>query len=99
MQIKADRNMFANDSNMQIVFDDRLMTLVVRLLDDAVQWECVNRVSHITVGTRDSTIKPKESNDLLERWIKEGAKDGDITEILLEDQPVLQGVVKGNPSR
>ncbi|CCE28358.1 related to tRNA ligase [Claviceps purpurea 20.1] len=83
----------------RIVFDDRLMTLVVRLLDDAVQWECVNRVSHITVGTRDSTIKPKESNDLLERWIKEGAKDGDITEILLEDQPVLQGVVKGNPSR
>ncbi|KAG6035275.1 hypothetical protein E4U41_006150 [Claviceps citrina] len=83
----------------RVVFDDRVMAVVVRLLDDAATWECVNRVSHITVGTRDNTIKPKESNDLLNRWIEGGADATGITEILLEDRPILEGVVKGVPSR
>ncbi|KAG6003252.1 hypothetical protein E4U21_002235 [Claviceps maximensis] len=83
----------------RVVFDDRLMTLVVRLLDDTDTWECVNRVTHITVGTRDKTIKPKESNDLLNRWIEGGANGRDIIEILLEDRPIVKGVVKGVPSR
>lgn len=84
---------------MQIVFDDRIMALVVRLLDGGVTWECVNRVSHITVGTRDNTIKPKESNDLLNRWIEGGANGKNITEILLENRPILTGIVKGVQSR
>ncbi|KAG5978523.1 hypothetical protein E4U55_006130 [Claviceps digitariae] len=83
----------------RVVFDGRIMALVVRLLDDTSTWECANRVSHITVGTRDNTIKPKESNDLLDRWINGGASDGDITEMFLEDRPVLQGVVIGVSSR
>lgn len=83
----------------RIVFDDRIMALVVRLLDDTITWECVNRVTHITVGTRDNTIKPKESNDLLNRWIEAGADGESIKEILLEDRPILKGIVRGVPSR
>ncbi|KAG5930643.1 hypothetical protein E4U42_002453 [Claviceps africana] len=83
----------------RIVFDNRIMTLVVRLLDDTGTWECTNRVSHITVGTRNNTIRPKESNDLLNRWIDGGANGKDLTEMFLEDRPILQGVVKGVPSR
>ncbi|KAG5937046.1 hypothetical protein E4U53_000087 [Claviceps sorghi] len=83
----------------RIVFDDRIMTLVVRLLDDDATWECTNRVSHITVGTRDNTIKPRESNHLLNRWINEGANGRDLTEMFLEDRPILKGVVRGVPSR
>lgn len=75
------------------------MALVVRLLDDATTWECANQVSHITVGTRDSSIKPKESNDLLNRWINEGSNGKDVMEMFLEDRPILEGVVKGVPSR
>lgn len=81
------------------MFDDRIMALVVRLLDDTITWECVNRVTHITVGTRDNTIKPKESNDLLNRWIEAGADGESIKEILLEDRPILEGIVRGIPSR
>jgi len=75
------------------------MALVVRLLDDTATWECANRVSHITVGTRDNTVKPKESNELLNRWIEEGANGRDITEIFLESRPIVKGVVKGVSSR
>jgi tRNA ligase len=58
----------------RIVWDERLMCIVARILDEG--WECVNRYAHVTIGTREAGIKPKESNDLLERWEKEKA-DGE----------------------
>ncbi|CAK7201762.1 tRNA ligase [Sporothrix eucalyptigena] len=90
----------------RVVFDSRLMALVVRLVnkdgaeDDANDWTCVNKVSHITVGTRDDSVKPKESNDLLARWLDEGSteKNG-ITDMVIEGQPLLHGVVRGVLSR
>ncbi|MCJ1336093.1 hypothetical protein MMC09_001369 [Bachmanniomyces sp. S44760] len=33
---------------------------------------CVNTIPHITVGTKDPRIKPKESNRMLERWYTMG---------------------------
>jgi tRNA ligase len=83
----------------QVVFDGRIMAIVVRLIakpGDDGRWECFNRVAHVTVGTRDSKIKPRESNDLLAKWLDDGAgQDTGIQQIVFADQPVLAGTVRG----
>lgn len=99
----------------RVVFDDRLMTIVVRLIPSPEdcninpenpelpakpKWECVNKVAHITVGTRSENIKPKESNDLLARWLQEGSgPETKINDLLIEGKPLLKGVVRGVLSR
>lgn len=84
----------------RVVFDDRIMAIVVRLNDPEDKWQCVNVVPHITLGTRDNTVKPKESNDLLRRWIAEGAGDqSKIQDVAFEGRPSLKGVVKPVMSR
>ncbi|KAL2153437.1 hypothetical protein VTH82DRAFT_4592 [Thermothelomyces myriococcoides] len=100
----------------RVVFDDRIMAIVVRLVptcpeDENInadnpalparpKWECVNRVAHITVGTRDDSVKPKESNDLLARWLEVGSGDETgIGELLIEGKPLIRGVVRGVLSR
>ncbi|KAK3938813.1 fungal tRNA ligase phosphodiesterase domain-containing protein [Diplogelasinospora grovesii] len=86
----------------RVVYDDRLMAIVVRLVPskDTSEWQCVNRVAHITVGTRDESVKPKESNDLLARWLGQGSgPETKIGELLIDGKPVLKGVVKGVLSR
>ncbi|KAH8177753.1 fungal tRNA ligase phosphodiesterase domain-containing protein [Sarocladium implicatum] len=83
----------------RIVFDDRIMALVVRLVDGQGQWECTNQVAHITIGTRDDSVKPKESNDLLARWLEEGTASGKTQEVVLESKPLIEGVVKPVQSR
>lgn len=98
----------------RVVYDDRIMAIVVRLIpkpgDENVnpdgsepaepKWKCTNRVAHITVGTRDDSVKPKESNDLLAKWLEHGtgAETG-IYDLLIDGKPTLQGVVKGILSR
>lgn len=86
----------------RVVFDGRIMAVVVRLNSgsDGDAWECVNRVAHITVGTRDESVKPKESNDLLARWLEEGATAANgIVDVGLEGRPTVKGVVRGVLSR
>ncbi|KAK6544378.1 hypothetical protein TWF694_001078 [Orbilia ellipsospora] len=51
----------------KVVWNDRIMAIVASLVDDKGH-ECGNDYMHITVGTADTTIKPKESNDLLKVW-------------------------------
>ncbi|KAF3929276.1 hypothetical protein AA313_de0206877 [Arthrobotrys entomopaga] len=51
----------------KVVWNDRIMAIVASLVDDKGH-ECGNDHMHITVGTADTTIKPKESNDLLKAW-------------------------------
>ena len=80
----------------RVIFDDRIMAIVVRILDPNDKWTCVNRVAHITVGTRDSGVKPKESNDLLARWLEVGSGgDTGIGERVIEGKPTLKGTVRG----
>ncbi|KAI1437240.1 tRNA ligase [Xylaria sp. CBS 124048] len=80
----------------RVVFDDRIMAIVVRLLDETDTWTCVNRVPHITVGTRDKSVRPKESNDLLARWLEVGSgNDTGIGERVIEGRPTLKGTVRG----
>ncbi|KAL7801266.1 tRNA ligase [Trichoderma aethiopicum] len=85
----------------RVVFDDRIMAIVVRIVDEESKWECLNRVAHITVGTRDNSVKPKESNDLLAKWLEEGAggEGNTIREVVFAEKPVLKGVVQGVLSR
>lgn len=70
------------------------MAIVVRLIDAEGKWECVNQVAHITVGTSDDSVKPKESNDLLGRWLQEGTAAGKTYEVVFETKPLIDGVVK-----
>jgi tRNA ligase len=98
----------------RVVYDERIMAIVVRLVpstEDAninensagpvqPKWECVNRVAHITVGTRDDSVKPKESNDLLTRWLEVGSSpETKINDLVIEGKPLLKGTVKGVLSR
>ena len=74
------------------------MAIVARLVDEG--WECVNEVAHITIGTRGDDVKPKESNDLLKRWLAEGSGDeSGIGEVAIEGRKIVNGVVKGVLSR
>lgn len=70
------------------------MAIVVRLIDEEDKWVCVNPVAHITIGTRSDAVKPKESNDLLKKWLEVGAGADHIQELVFKDKPVLQGSVK-----
>lgn len=58
----------------RVVWDNRVMCIVVRLLDEG--WETANSIAHITIGTANQDIKPKESNDLLQRWMESGSQSG-----------------------
>jgi tRNA ligase len=74
------------------------MAIVARLVDEG--WECTNQVAHVTVGTRGEEVKPKESNDLLKRWIEVGSgDDSGIGEVVIGGRYVVDGVVKGVLSR
>ncbi len=77
----------------RIVWDERVMCVVARLVDEG--WKSVNVVAHVTMGTAAPTIKPKESNDLLEKWLEVGSGgDTGIRELLVEGSVVLKGDVK-----
>lgn len=86
----------------RLVWDSRVMCFVVRVLPpsagdaEAKEWETANKIAHVTIGTASKDIKPKESNDLLQRWLQDGSGEGSgINEIMVRGQVVLDGVVKG----
>lgn len=74
------------------------MAIVARIVDEG--WNCVNEIAHVTVGTRGDEVKPKESNDLLKRWLEVGSgEDSGIGELAIEGRHVVEGNVKGTLSR
>lgn len=86
----------------RLVWDDRIMAFVVRLLpakesaseeeDGHLAFPCANNVAHITVGTASADIKPKESNDLLKRWLEVGSAPGTgIQEVEVKGVKVIEG--------
>jgi tRNA ligase len=85
---------------VEVVYDDRIMSIVVRLINEDGKWECINKVAHVTVGTRDDSVKPKESNELLGRWLEHGCGgDTNIQEMVFEGRPTLDCAVRGVLSR
>ncbi|KAF2842317.1 tRNA ligase [Patellaria atrata CBS 101060] len=89
----------------RLVWDGRVMCFVVRLLNgqqsgaengQAPVFETVNPIAHVTVGTANETIKPKESNDLLQKWLQVGSsEETGIKEVTVKGHVVLDGVVRG----
>lgn len=80
----------------RVVYDDRIMAILVRILDEEQKWTCVNKMPHITIGTRDNGVKPKESNDLLARWLEVGSGDETgIGERVIEGKTKVRGSVRG----
>ena len=82
----------------RIVWDNRLMCFVVRLLpsEGGEAFETVNPVAHVTVGTASQSIKPKESNDLLQRWLSVGSGGATgIWEEKVQGNVLLEGSVRG----
>lgn len=82
----------------RLVWNDRVMAFVVRLNSpdgSEMQWQTVNPIAHITVGTASANIKPVESNMMLEKWIKEGSGENGISELLVKGVVELDGTVKG----
>lgn len=94
----------------RVVWDERVMCFVVRLNGTAtiqtstdsgnateeVLFETVNPVAHVTIGTASAQIKPKESNDLLQRWLNAGSGgDTGIGEASVKGNVVLEGSVRG----
>lgn len=78
----------------RLVWDKRLMTVVARLLDaDPFKGlVCTNDVAHVTIGTASTDIKPKESNDLLARWLSEGSgAEKAIWEVVVKGSVVVEG--------
>ena len=77
----------------RVVWDGRVMCIVARLLDEG--WETVNALAHVTVGTAAQEIKPKESNDLLQKWLGVGSGgDTGIGEAQIQGSKVVYGEVK-----
>ncbi|CUS13112.1 unnamed protein product [Tuber aestivum] len=73
-----------------MAWDKRVMAVKVLLSDE---WECANEAPHVTIGTANPSIKPFESNKMLEEW------SGGSSEIFsLELQGVkVEGEVKSVP--
>ncbi|KAL4930137.1 tRNA ligase [Aspergillus undulatus] len=92
----------------RLIWDSRIMTFVARIMpaDDAssedkpVDWVCVNPMPHVTVGTASPAIKPKESNDLLQKWLQEGSSAASgIWEAEIPGVKVVDGTVNVVMSR
>lgn len=86
----------------RVVWDSRIMALVVRLspMDGSnEQFSSVNQTAHITIGTAFPDVKPKESNDLLARWLREGSGANGIQELAVKGNVELEGTVKATLSR
>lgn len=82
----------------RLVWDHRVMAFLVRLgpaEGSNEHFSSTNKLPHITVGTASSDIKPKESNDLLARWMQEGCTpQNGIHDMLVSGNVELEGVVK-----
>jgi tRNA ligase len=86
----------------RIVWDNRIICFVVRLANQdqaGEQWETTNAVAHITVGTASQDVKPKESNDMLAKWMEGGVGSENIMEEKVKGNIVCQGSVRGVLSR
>ncbi|KAF1834254.1 tRNA ligase-like protein [Decorospora gaudefroyi] len=94
----------------RLVWDDRIMCFVVRLngsstlridgeagtTTEELLFTTSNPIAHVTVGTAAPSIKPMESNALLQRWVNEGSGGNTgISEVSVKGNVVLDGSVRG----
>ncbi|TGZ83017.1 tRNA ligase [Ascodesmis nigricans] len=55
----------------RVSWDDRVMAIEVEL---PTGWESANKIAHITIGTKDPSVKPKEANDMLQKKEKDSVE-------------------------
>ncbi|KAF2452398.1 RNA ligase-domain-containing protein [Lineolata rhizophorae] len=81
----------------RVVWNNRVMCIVARMLNASENgFDSVNPIAHVTVGTADQSIKPKESNDLLQKWMEEGTGGPTgIRDVVVKGSVVLDGSVRG----
>lgn len=78
---------------MNVVWNSRIMAITAEIVGDKIKG--TNPVAHITVGTRDTTVKPKESNDMLLEWRKrDGMVGGGFGVVSVSESAPVEGVVK-----
>ncbi|OKL58840.1 hypothetical protein UA08_05492 [Talaromyces atroroseus] len=92
----------------RLIWNDDIMAFVVRILStnttnpadggdntsSSSTWACVNHIPHITVGTASPEVKPKQSNDLLQKWLEVGSGgDTGIWEAEVSGVKVLDGAI------
>jgi tRNA ligase len=87
----------------RLVWDERIMGIVVRIMPfdqhhtgTRGDWPCAYPIPHITIGTRSPDVKPKETTDLLVRWM-DGNDEGrgpKIWEMEIPGMKVLEGTVR-----
>ncbi|KAI9801007.1 MAG: hypothetical protein M1825_003541 [Sarcosagium campestre] len=104
LEAKSDGDRYASKTELEtcrvelerIVWDQRVMCIVVRLLDaEDKGLPYANHVAHITVGTATQAIKPKESNDLISAWLERGSGvESGIGELAIVGGPALVGSVR-----
>lgn len=88
----------------RLVWDDRVMAFVVRILFpednessyknvdfDTDTFPCANLLPHITVGTASADIKPKESNDLMKNWLMGDHEELGIHEVEFDAFKIIEG--------
>ncbi|KAI9928647.1 hypothetical protein ASPWEDRAFT_36421 [Aspergillus wentii DTO 134E9] len=82
----------------RLIWDSRIMAFVARIMppdDQSVSdWPCANALPHVTIGTASPDVKPKESNDLLRRWLEVGSGgETGIWEAEIPGVKVVQGSI------
>lgn len=78
---------------INVVWNSRIMAITVEILGE--KFKGTNQINHITVGTRDNTVKPKESNEMLASWLKQGgANGGAFGMVSVSEMMPVEGVVK-----
>lgn len=78
---------------MNVVWNSRIMAITAEILGE--DFKGTNQLAHITVGTRDKEVKPKESNDMLATWQKQGRTvGGGFSMLLVGEETLVEGVVK-----
>lgn len=78
---------------MNVVWNSRIMAITAEILGE--EFKGTNQLAHITVGTKDRGVKPKESNDMLETWQKQGRTvGGGFGMVSVREEAPVRGVVK-----
>lgn len=89
----------------RLVWNSRVMAFVVTLVPfegSHENFQSVNAIAHITIGTASSDIKPKEANDLLASWNwsrSQGINAAGTYEMAVPGNIELEGTVKAVLSR
>jgi tRNA ligase len=90
----------------RLVWNEKIMAFVVRIMpgtdspDSSTSWTCANPIPHVTIGTVSPEVKPKESNDLLQRWLEVGSgEETGIWEAEVPGVKTLEGTLTPVMSR